>query len=176
MYVLRSLWNRSRPGNDPVARHIRFCQWTAIHLAPDQHRSGIIPLRHIARILTFARPPGPTQVRAHNHWFPAERIDDVLIVPATLLTQPIVHIRHHAEGFQIEIQPPNSMATHSFLQALRHAGWQLHDDPFDSEGQYILPALIAATTNNASLRRQPTLPLTLVRAHQYEPARAATLG
>lgn len=180
MFILRSLWDRHRPGHCPVSRHIRFEQWTPIHLTPPQRAAGIIPLRHIARILLFDRPSGLTWVRGLGGTYWAERIADALVVPPSLLTDPVVYLRHLGEGFALRTGAPNLVATQQFLRALGDAGWSEATDLFDDEGRWVLPALVRATRANPSVRHQLTIPLTLVpllgsRSHHHQASLADAL-
>lgn len=160
--LFESLWNRYRPGADPMGYTIRRRQWTSIHLSSAQRASGVIPLNHIGRVLTFDRPPGPTVLHAHGQHYAAERIANCLLVPPTVLTTPIIHLRHAAAGFLLSHDPPNMTATLHLVRALGDEGWSPDTDPFDDEGTHILPALLRATAANPTIRSRPTLPLTMV--------------
>lgn len=160
--VFESLWNRYRPGCSPVGYAIRFRQWTAIHLSPTQLESGVIPLTHAARLLTFDRPPGPTKVTVNCDTYRGERVGTSLVVPPTLLHAPVIQLRHTQTGFLITHDPPNLTATNHLLTSLRRAGWTPNTDLMDAEGTHIIPALLRATAAYPPIRRQPTLPLTLI--------------
>lgn len=162
MLVFESLWNRYRPGAHGLGVTIRMRQWTSLHLSATQRASGIIPLTHIGRILTFDRPEGPTWVHAHGRQYTAERIAHCLLVPPNILKAPIVHLRHTPSGFLLTHDTPSLTATTHLLSALRQAGWSPTSDPFDDEGTHILPALLHATRAYPTIRYRPTLPLTLI--------------
>lgn len=162
MLVFESLWNRYRPGADPIGYTIRMRQWTSLHLTPAQLAGGIIPLNHIARALIFNRPEGPTPVHAHGQPHMGERIAHCLVVPPAILRSPIVHVRHSAAGFLLSHEAPNLTATSHLVAVLKQAGWSPGTDPFDDEGTHILPALLRATATYPTIRNRPTLPLTLI--------------
>lgn len=174
MMVLESLWNRYRPGADPVGYTIRMRQWTAIHLSPTQRASGVIPLAHIGRVLTFDRPEGPAQVHAHGRTYAGERIADCLVVPPAIVGAPIVHLRQTVSGFLLAHDPPNMTATIHLVAALQRAGWSPEIDPFDADGTHILPALLRATAAVPTIRSRPTLPLTLIHSLPYTMAPPGT--
>lgn len=174
MLVYESLWNRYRPGCDPIGMHIRHRQWTAIHLTPSQQSSGVIPLIHVARVLTFNRPEGPTQVHSAGQAWHGERVGHWLIVPPTILRSPVIQLRHSPNGFLLSHEPPNLTATTHMCSALAAAGWDAHADPIDPEGRHILPALLRATKRYPGLRSQPTLPLAFMqRLMSYQPESTA---
>lgn len=162
MLIFQSLWNRYRPGVDPIGQAIRTRQWTALHLTPAQLAAGIIPLTHSARVLLFDRPLGPTQIHVGGHTYPAERIAHSLVIPPALLTAPIIQLRHTDTGFLLNQELPNVTATTHLVAALRQAGWSSTTDPFDDDGTHIIPALLRATATYPAIRTRPTLPLTLV--------------
>ncbi|WP_336250023.1 hypothetical protein [Stomatohabitans albus] len=171
MFVLQSLWERSRPGRDGIAHRICYGQWTPIHLSTHQFHSGVIPLRHVARLLGVDDPPGLTWIVSQGSRHRAERIEDCLVVPPGVLASRVIALKRFGEGYTITHQRPNLMATTQWVRALQDAGWDMHEDPFDDDGFAVIPPLLRASALDPTLRRLPTLPLEMVKSlsdHQIE--------
>lgn len=165
---LFSLWDRVKPGQDPIGRHIRYHQWTMVSLTKEEQAAGMIPLRHIAAILTYGQPDGPTTIRCGPQTYPGRKEGQRLHLAPGLLPSRIVALRQYGEGYAMTWARPNLIATQHCIRSLLAAGWDMGQDPFDADGQVVLPALIRATAQDGALRREPTLPLDLVQTLSCE--------